>query len=107
MAEDKDAAQVDDLGNLTGFDLAANEMELMVNFLTSRRELIDRTLDSRRDIDVEAGYPYKIGLEQYARLYEREGIAARVVSIFPEECWKEEPKIYETEDSKEHPFEER
>ena len=107
MAEDKDAAQVDDLGNLTGFDLAANEMELMVNFLTSRRELIDRTLDSRRDIDVEAGYPSKIGLEQYARLYEREGIAARVVSIFPEECWKEEPKIYETEDSNETPFEER
>ena len=58
-----------------------------------------------RDIDAECGYPESIQPVDYVRMYERHDIAARVVDIEANECWKEYPSIYETEEERETAFE--
>ena len=57
--------------------------------------------DLRRNIDDECGFPGKgrITLEDYAYLFERLSVAARVVEIAPRETWKVSPSVYEDEDS--------
>lgn len=72
-------------------EMAANEFLL-------RSQLLQKMLDPRRDIDNECGYPKEISTAQYKLLYDREGIANRVVRILPEECWRISPTVYETED---------
>jgi hypothetical protein len=60
------------------------------------------------DIDEECGYPENITFEMYKKFYEREGIATRVVSAMPTECWSVQPWVYETESMEEDeqtPFE--
>ena len=56
---------------------------------------------SRRDIDDECGFPRRgqINLEDYAYLFERCSIAARVVELEPRESWKVNPVVYEDPDS--------
>ena len=58
-----------------------------------------------RDVDKECGYPDVIVLEDYAKMYERNDIAARVVDLEPDECWKQYPEVYETEEERETKFE--
>jgi hypothetical protein len=55
----------------------------------------------RRDIDDECGFPRRgqIRLEDYAYLFERLSIAARVVEISCRESWKVSPMVTENEDS--------
>lgn len=67
------------------------------NTVTSRAAFVKWMLDQLHDIDKECGYPTTISAEQYKQMYEREGIAARVVSIYPTESWAVEPEIYEDE----------
>jgi len=69
-------------------------------FITDRRRYIEQFLDPRRDIAAECGLPttYEMDHRYYRELYDRNGIATRVVEIYPEECWKVQPTIYETED---------
>lgn len=77
--------------------------------LQSRNDLIDGILDPRRDIDDECGYPKtaEITIGDYTRLYDREGVATRVVEIFPKESWQVSPEVFETEEvDKITPFEE-
>jgi hypothetical protein len=50
------------------------------------------------DIDKECRYPKVLTLDHYNNLYMRESVAARVVSLYPDESWAMEPEIYETED---------
>lgn len=64
---------------------------------TTREAWFSRLTDPRRDIDKECGYPCDIGIEQYKRAYERGDVAQRVVSVYPEETWAHDPKIYEKE----------
>lgn len=80
--------------------LIRNEMSL------TRRSLLTKLLDTRRDINDECGYPADITPAQYRILYDREGIATRVVKVYPEESWAMDPEVYETEDSDETEFEE-
>ncbi len=85
-----------------------NQVAEIYNSLQLRREwVIQQYLDHRKDIDAECGYPHTTELtpELYHRLYERQPIAARVVDIFPEECWQVLPELYEVEDENETPFE--
>ena len=56
-----------------------------------RTTLLTKLFDPRRDLDDECGYPKSISTEQYRRMYEREGIANRVVGVYPEESWNEDP----------------
>jgi len=62
-------------------------------------------MDPRRDIDAECGHPEEIAIEDYKKMFTRGDVAARVVSLFPEETWKNNPDVYETEDEKETEFE--
>lgn len=58
------------------------------------------------DIDAECRYPKEISPDMYQAMYERQGIATKVVSVYPDESWQLEPDIYETEDlDKETAFE--
>lgn len=81
--------------------------QLTNNTVTSRAAFVQFMLDQLHDIDKECGYPITISAEEYKRMYEREGIAARVVSIYPTETWAVEPEIYDSEDQDlSTPFEE-
>lgn len=60
-----------------------------------------------RDLDEECGYPTAPTVELYRQLYEREGIATRVVDVYPDECWSVYPEIYETEEKRRTAFERR
>lgn len=74
-----------------------------------RTELTRRLLDGRRNLDEECGYPDtgRMDCNLFRALYDREGIAAKVVSIYPEACWELSPEVYEVEDmAKLTPFEE-
>lgn len=71
---------------------------LVENASIVRSSILTKLFDDRRDIDFECGYPKEIKMEQYETLYQREGIAQRVVSILPEDSWSEDPAVYETED---------
>jgi len=70
-----------------------------------RREMISQYLNPGKDLNTVCGYPNTISASDYARMYAREGVGARVVDIFPEECWAVDPWIYETEDAEETEFE--
>ena len=75
------------------------------NTLTTRSAWLTKLLDPRRDINEECGYPDDVTKQQYRLLYDREGIAKRVVEIWPEECWVVKPSIVESEDAEETEFE--
>lgn len=84
--------------------MTTNEMikQLMVtNYqLLSRQSLLSANQpDSRgRNFNKEFGYPIgELGPRDYWELYESVGIANRVVSVYPEECWSVYPEIYEEE----------
>ena len=57
--------------------------------------------DKRRDIYSECRYPKSIKAKEYKFMYERNGVAARVNDIYPDECWALEPAVYESEDTSE------
>jgi hypothetical protein len=83
----------------TRFNVNDSSISLM------RKNILTKLLDPRRDIDIECGYPSDISAQQFRYLYDREGIAERVVSIYPSECWAVDPKIKENEESDETEFE--
>lgn len=83
-------------------------ISLAMNEALYRSELLRQLLDPGRNIDQECGYPSGVTPQEYRQLFEREGFAARLVSIFPEECWASPPSVYETEDEENAtPFEEK
>lgn len=80
--------------------------DMILNASTMRSQLLSQLLDPRRDIDSECGYPSELTPQQYKLMYDREGVATRVVSLFPEESWGVDPEIYESEKATGTPFEE-
>lgn len=62
-------------------------------------------LDSKRDIDAECGYPTSLTADHMKQFYKREGIAARVISVLPEESWASVPTVFENEDKEKTKFE--
>ncbi len=79
------------------------QLDLAINALMARSQLLEKLLDPRRNINTECGYPEtgSITVEQYQELYDREALATRVVEVFPEESWAVQPKLYQTEDTNE------
>lgn len=55
-------------------------------------------LDGPRDIDAECGYPVWLTPDHFKLMYDREGVAKRVVDCEPEESWAMDPDLYEDED---------
>jgi hypothetical protein len=65
-----------------------------------------RMLDGTgRNLNADCKYPDSPDIRTYQELYDREGIATRVVSVYPDECWSLYPELVESEDSKTSPFE--
>lgn len=83
---------------------AANEMnELLMNQLLEnvfhlRRRFLNQLTDPRRDIDAECGFPESLTVHDYRSYYDREGIATRLVNLWPDESWQSYPWCYEDED---------
>lgn len=76
--------------------------ELATNFLHSRMEIYKNLIDPRRDIEHDCGHPglsEYINPEIYSQMYDREAISARVVEVYPKECFQTTPLVYEDEDS--------
>lgn len=78
-------------------DLLAN---LVGNAAMSRASLMRASLDPKKSIDDECGYPttQDITAKTYRELYDRESIATRVVQVLPKETWQAQPSVFETED---------
>lgn len=70
----------------------------------SRDAFMNRGLpDPRRNIPAECGHPETriITAQDYWDLYDRNPLANRAVEIWPKECWKLYPLVYETDDQDE------
>jgi hypothetical protein len=67
--------------------------------LISRADLLRATAKAK-DIDLECDYPDSISIDDYKKMFDRNGVGCRVVKILPEESWNTPPEIYETEDVK-------
>jgi len=76
----------------------AARIELVQNAISLRRVMMEQLIDPKRDIDKECGYPVIVTPEMFRGFWRRNGIARRVVSIEPWECWKVTPEVYEIED---------
>lgn len=99
MSEQKDEATIN-------MELHSIAKELANNAVHTRSELMKSLIDGGgKDLDESCGYPTTVKAGDYDRMYRREGIAARVVDVWPEECWSSLPQIYETEDEVETEFE--
>jgi hypothetical protein len=94
-----------ELGAVQNKEVAAAMLTAMNTSTTLRRDIINRLLNPTRDIDQACGYPTEISTEDYREMYNRMGIAKRVVHLWPEECWMREPSIYEKEETETTEFE--
>lgn len=75
----------------------AKEMRLE-NVMTARQLALSQLgMDGTKDINSECGYPTTITIQNYQEMFEREGVGARVVRVWPKECWSMFPQIYEKE----------
>lgn len=75
--------------------------QLTQNIMMERSQLWNKIIDPRRNYEAECGYPEFTQLNPaiYRDKYDRFSIAARVVQLYPKECWQVQPKVYEDEDS--------
>lgn len=73
--------------------------ELLLNAMSMRKEWIDNQIDPRRNINEECGYPDQVTVTMCKEQYTRNSIAARVVQVFPRECWALPPTVTEDEDA--------
>lgn len=68
------------------------------NAVTMPSEAIARMFGHHNKVDRACGYPSTLTIEDYAKLFNRDGIARRAVSLLPDESWKLKPSVFETED---------
>jgi len=90
---------------MTETDKERREFMLMRNELTTRSELLTTLLNVGKDINFSCGYPNYITTSDYKGLYDREGLAQRVVNLLPKGSWSINPEVKENEDAKETAFE--
>lgn len=63
-----------------------------------RSRFVNSNLDpTGRDVDKECGYITTPSIDEYREIYNRWGIAARAVNIWPDECWAAYPELYESD----------
>jgi hypothetical protein len=79
--------------------LIRNEM------MTLTREALLRLTNSQSDIDAACNYPLTLSITEYRAMYDRLGLARRVVEIWPDECWQGFPEVYEEETAEVTEFE--
>ena len=83
----------------------ANLHNVLVNAVSTRRELLEHLLNLEKDINYECGYPETITITDYKAMYDREGLGTRVVNLLPDESWAMLPEIEENKDVEETEFE--
>lgn len=83
-----------------------SQLQALTETIFSRQMLLS-SLDPDRDLNYSLHYHDDNALtaDRYKEMYDREGIAQRVVQVYPEECWSTPPRIYETEGADLTPFE--
>jgi len=96
-----------DNGNGTQHQDGMLRMLMAMNASYSRTRLArqlgggyDGEADPRRNIAAECGWPTSESItpESLGEMYDRLGVAARVVDLMPEEAWQVTPFVYEDED---------
>lgn len=87
--------------NPIGVELVRNEMTLM------RQDILRALIDPNRDLDYECGYPNRITLSHLQRIWERDGLGAKLISIWPDESFRVYPEIVEGEQWDDTDFETR
>jgi hypothetical protein len=80
-------------------------LEALTAHATMSRQVLAHMLQPTRDINGECKYPDTISISDYRAMYDREGIARRVVHFLPEETWASDPEVFETEDAEDTEFE--
>lgn len=81
---------------------------LTANVMTMRSALMRKLLqyDDRRDINAECGYPETNPTAiDYRSMYDRHGVAQRVVNLYPEERWRRDVNIMENREADQTDFE--
>ena len=91
-------------------DVAADLLELIQvrneQFLTSRQFSRRGTLlggsgeNGDRDYLAELRYPRTVTVDTYRDWWENDGLANRVVGVYPDECWARDPEVYDTEETR-------
>jgi len=77
------------------------------SLIRDRRAAGGMNPDPRRDIDKECGYEPNPTKEDFKELYDRFGLAARIVNLLPDECFSVNPDVYETERPRDTAFEKK
>jgi len=85
--------------------MVLNQLSTATNMML--RRMLSGEGDTRRDYNKECGYPVSIREDEYRETYERDGVAARVVDVYPDECWAMMPEVIETEELDETPWEKK
>lgn len=87
--------------------MLVNCNEFVQNYTGITRQFLAYMTDPKRDIYGECGYPRTILETDYRTFWRRVGLANRVVSIFPKQCWKYFPMVWEEQKATvKTPFEE-
>ncbi len=82
-----------------GMEMHEMARGLVNNAIQTRSELLKHLIDGGgKDLNSSCGYPDAVKAADYRNMYAREGVASRVVDVWPEESWSVAPIIYETED---------
>lgn len=90
-----------------GLHLTDDQVKYLANSALMTREALAQQLEGGHIVDVnkECGYKDDPTIDDYVALYEREGVANRVIRLLPEETWQVDPYVYETEDATETAWE--
>ena len=96
---------------VASLDTAAKHMTTNGRLIRNSQTLLRRSalwnlITNEIDIDYECRYPISITKESYRKMYDREGLAERVVHILPEESWSISPEIKEDDTTDKTAFEE-
>lgn len=83
-------------------DLRVNRAALLAlsSALAQRANLaarLGKSFDDDRDLYEALGYPKTLQFDNLFARYKRQDVAARLVDIFPDYCWKQDPEISEQE----------
>lgn len=77
----------------------STDRDLFATIMGGRNDILEYLADPRRNVYHECGFPADITNDQFSQMYQRNGIAKKVVEIRPNHCWKMPPVVIESSDS--------
>ena len=94
----KETTQTKPTANVLWNDWMKARRLMNITGTQSRDAVLQSFLSRDIDMNYECRWPTDIDADDCKLLYERFGVAARVVEIWPNECWILPPDVYEVED---------